>query len=164
MNIYRVKMLPVLGPSYEAYSYGGSKFGNQTVVDKVPPDMLHLIDAHWYHYPPLNPMWHGILGFVIGLLGFISVSGNGMVVYIFLSTKSLRTPSNLFVINLAISDFCMMFSMSPPMVRKTNFSLFALSFVEIVPFDCKNDIIPLRMSSQLKRVVIKLYKKYDSPV
>ncbi|KAK9308823.1 hypothetical protein QLX08_001252 [Tetragonisca angustula] len=109
-------MLPVSGPSYEAYSYGGSKFGNQTVVDKVPPDMLHLIDAHWYQYPPLNPMWHGILGFVIGLLGFVSVSGNGMVVYIFLSTKSLRTPSNLFVINLAISDFCMMFSMSPPMV------------------------------------------------
>lgn len=118
-------MLPVLGPSYEAYSYGGSKFGNQTVVDKVPPDMLHLIDAHWYHYPPLNPMWHAILGFVIGVLGFISVSGNGMVVYIFLSTKSLRTPSNLFVINLAISDFCMMLFMSPPMVRKTNFSFYS---------------------------------------
>lgn len=22
-------------------------FNNQTVVDKVPPDMLHLIDPHW---------------------------------------------------------------------------------------------------------------------
>lgn len=109
----------VSGPSYEAYSWGnqaGGRFGNMTVVDKVTPDMLHLIDAHWYQYPPLNPMWHGILGFVIGLLGFISVTGNGMVVYIFLSTKSLRTPSNLFVINLALSDFCMMFCMSPPMI------------------------------------------------
>ncbi|CAK9794745.1 Rhodopsin, long-wavelength [Anthophora plagiata] len=111
-------MTVLTGPSYEAYSWGaqGSRFGNQTVVDKVPPDMLHLIDAHWYQYPPLNPLWHAILGFVIGLLGFVSVSGNGMVVYIFLSTKSLRTPSNLFVINLAISDFLMMFCMSPPMV------------------------------------------------
>ncbi|XP_043789123.1 rhodopsin, long-wavelength [Apis laboriosa] len=110
-------MIAVSGPSYEAFSYGGqSKFNNQTVVDKVPPDMLHLIDINWYQYPPLNPMWHGILGFVIGVLGFISVMGNGMVVYIFLSTKSLRTPSNLFVINLAISDFLMMFCMSPPMV------------------------------------------------
>lgn len=111
----------VSGPIYEAYSWagaqGGNKFGNMTVVDKVPPEMLHLIDAHWYQYPPLNPMWHAILGLVIGVLGFISVSGNGMVVYIFLSTKSLRTPSNLFVINLAISDFLMMFCMSPPMVR-----------------------------------------------
>ncbi|XP_033343970.1 rhodopsin, long-wavelength [Bombus vosnesenskii] len=109
-------MISALGPSYEAYAYGAQRFANQTVVDKVPPDMLHLIDAHWYQFPPLNPMWHAILGFVIGLLGFISVSGNGMVVYIFLSTKSLRTPSNLFVINLAISDFLMMFCMSPPMV------------------------------------------------
>ncbi|XP_043600551.1 rhodopsin, long-wavelength [Bombus pyrosoma] len=109
-------MISVSGPSYEAYTYGAQRFANQTVVDRVPPDMLHLIDAHWYQFPPLNPMWHAILGFVIGLLGFISVSGNGMVVYIFLSTKSLRTPSNLFVINLAISDFLMMFCMSPPMV------------------------------------------------
>lgn len=113
----------ISGPSYEAFSYGvQARFNNQTVVDKVPPDMLHLIDAHWYQYPPLNPMWHGILGFVIGLLGFISVMGNGMVVYIFLSTKSLRTPSNLFVINLAISDFLMMFCMSPPMVCKIIFN------------------------------------------
>lgn len=22
-------------------------FNNQTVVDKVPPDMLHLVDPHW---------------------------------------------------------------------------------------------------------------------
>ncbi|XP_053999653.1 rhodopsin, long-wavelength-like [Hylaeus anthracinus] len=111
-------MTLISGPSYEAYSWGaqGSKLGNQTVVDKVPPDMLHLIDAHWYQYPPLNPLWHSLLGLVIGVLGFISVSGNGMVIYIFLSTKSLRTPSNLFVVNLAISDFGMMLCMSPPMV------------------------------------------------
>lgn len=119
-------MTSVLGPSYEAYTYGAQRFSNQTVVDKVPPDMLHLIDAHWYQFPPLNPMWHAILGFVIGLLGFISVSGNGMVVYIFLSTKSLRTPSNLFVINLAISDFLMMLCMSPPMVRKKAIFIFSI--------------------------------------
>lgn len=115
------KMTVSWGPSYEAYSWGGqgTKFGNQTVVDKAPPEMLHLIDIRWYQYPPMNPMWFGILGFVIGTLGFISVSGNGMVVYIFLSTKSLRTPSNLFVVNLALSDFGMMFTMSPPMVGET---------------------------------------------
>lgn len=119
-----LRMSAISGPSFDAYSWGGqggaAKFGNLTVVDKVPADMLHLIDPHWYQFPPLNPMWHGLLGFVIGLLGFISVSGNGMVVYIFLSTKSLRTPSNLLVINLAISDFCMMLCMSPPMVRGIN--------------------------------------------
>ncbi|PSN33893.1 Opsin-1 [Blattella germanica] len=90
--------------------------GNASVVDSVPPEMLHLVDAHWYQYPPLNPLWHGILGFVIAVLGFISWTGNGMVIYIFSSTKSLRTPSNLLVVNLAFSDFLMMVIISPPMV------------------------------------------------
>jgi r-opsin len=65
----------------------------------------------------MNPLWHALLGFVIGVLGVISVIGNGMVIYIFTTTKSLRTPSNLLVVNLAISDFLMMLAMSPAMVR-----------------------------------------------
>jgi len=64
----------------------------------------------------MNPLWHGLLGFVIGVLGVISVTGNGMVIYIFSSTKPLRTPSNLLVVNLAFSDFVMMTCMSPIMV------------------------------------------------
>jgi len=64
----------------------------------------------------MNPLWHGLLGFVIGVLGVVSVTGNGMVIYIFSSTKSLRTLSNLLVVNLAFSDFVMMTCMSPVMV------------------------------------------------
>ncbi|XP_046735151.1 rhodopsin [Diprion similis] len=111
-------MTVMSGPSFAAYSWSAQAggFGNQTVVDKVPAEMLHLVDSHWYQFPPMNPLWHGILGFVIACLGFVSVVGNGMVVYIFCSTKTLRTPSNLLVVNLAFSDFLMMFTMSPPMV------------------------------------------------
>nr|QWV42729.1 long wavelength sensitive opsin [Hylobius abietis] len=106
--------------------------GNLTVVDKVPPDMLHMVDAYWYQYAPLNPLWHGILGFMIGILGFISIIGNGMVVYIFTSTKPLRTPSNLLVVNLAFSDFLMMFTMSPPMVINCYYETWVLG-----PFFCE---------------------------
>nr|APY20622.1 long wavelength sensitive opsin [Meloe violaceus] len=95
-----------------ASAYGS----NLSVVDKVLPDMLHMVDAYWYQFPPMNPLWHGILGFVIGVLGFISIIGNGMVIYIFSHTKTLRTPSNLLVINLALTDFLMMCFMSPAMV------------------------------------------------
>lgn len=107
------------GPSHAAYTWTahGGGFGNQTVVDKVPPEMLHLVDVHWYQFPPINPLWHTFLGLFIGTLGLISIIGNGMVIYIFTSTKSLRTPSNLLVINLALSDFLMMLTMSPTMVR-----------------------------------------------
>nr|ABY84497.1 long wavelength-sensitive opsin [Danaus gilippus] len=108
------------GPGATALqAWGGemAAFGsNETVVDKVLPDMLHLIDPHWYQFPPMNPMWHGLLGFVMGVLSFISVTGNGMVVYIFTTTKSLKTPSNILVVNLAFSDFLMMALMAPPMI------------------------------------------------
>nr|CAD7403496.1 unnamed protein product [Timema cristinae] len=120
-------------PSFSAYSWASQGgFGNQTVVDRVPPEMLYLVDAHWYQFPPINPLWHGLLGFVIGVLGMISVIGNGMVVYIFSSTKSLRTPSNLLVVNLAFSDFLMMFTMSPPMVINCYYETWVLG-----PFMCE---------------------------
>ena len=99
-------------PSFAAWH--GS--GNMTVVDQVLPDMLHLVDPHWHQFPPMNPLWHSILGFTISLVGLIALIGNGMVIYIFASTKSLRTPANLLVINLAFSDFFMMFTNGPAMV------------------------------------------------
>nr|BAM95292.1 long wavelength-sensitive opsin [Leptidea amurensis] len=105
-----VAALQSWGPHAEAYG------SNHTVVDNVLPEMLHLIDPHWYQFPPMNPMWHGLLGFVIGMLGFVSITGNGMVIYIFTTTKSLKTPSNLLVVNLAFSDFLMMCCMAPAML------------------------------------------------
>lgn len=44
-------------------SWQQGKLGNLTVVDMVREDMLHLIDKHWYQFPPMNPLWHSILGF-----------------------------------------------------------------------------------------------------
>uniref|UniRef100_A0A0K8SBN6 G-protein coupled receptors family 1 profile domain-containing protein n=1 Tax=Lygus hesperus TaxID=30085 RepID=A0A0K8SBN6_LYGHE len=129
-------------PSYAAYQWaqggmgnmnmGGMGMGNRSVVDSVVPEMRHLIDPHWYQFPPMNPLWHGILGFVMVCLGFVSIIGNFMVVYIFTSTKSLRTPSNLLVVNLAFSDFCMMLSMSPAMVINCYYETWVLG-----PFMCE---------------------------
>ncbi len=102
-------MAAFVEPHYSALWQGQSGHGNVTVVDKVPPEMLYLVDSHWYQFPPMNPLWHSILGFAIFVLGAISIIGNGVVIYIFTSTKGLRTPSNLLVVNLAISDFMVIF-------------------------------------------------------
>lgn len=85
--------------------------GNWTVVDKVPQEMLHLVDPYWYQFEPLNPLWHSLLGFALAIFCFIAILGNLCVIYIFTKTKSLRTPSNLLVVNLAVSDFMIMFTM-----------------------------------------------------
>lgn len=107
--------------------------GNKTVVDTVLPEMLHLVDAHWYQFQPMNPLWHGILGFVMFWLGLISIVGNALVILIFSTTKNLRTPSNLLVVNLAFSDFAMMVVMSPPMIINCYYETWVLGplFCEI---------------------------------
>ncbi|XP_071453751.1 rhodopsin-like [Hetaerina americana] len=121
-----------LGPSFSAYNWNNANLGNMTVVDKVPPEMLFLVDSHWYQFPPLNPLWHSLLGFFISMLGFISVCGNGVVIYVFSCTKSLRTPSNMLVVNLAISDFGLMSTMAPMMTINCYFETWSLG-----PFMCQ---------------------------
>nr|QIW86041.1 opsin L6 [Neogonodactylus oerstedii] len=91
-------------------------YGNYTVVDTVTPDMLRMVHSHWYQYPPMNPLWYGLLGFTMTILGIFSLAGNFVVVWVFMNTKSLRSPSNTLVVNLALNDFLMMFVNFPPMV------------------------------------------------
>jgi r-opsin len=83
--------------------------GNMTIVDKVAPDMLFMVDAHWYQFPPLNPLWLNIIAFAIFVIGSVAMIGNYFVLNIFTTTKGLRTPSNMLVINLAFSDFMMVY-------------------------------------------------------
>ncbi|KAF4529147.1 Long wavelength sensitive opsin 4 [Ephemera danica] len=131
-------MSAISEPSFSAYKWGNAGgYGNQTVVDKVLPDMMSMIDPHWYQFAPMNPLWHGLLGFVIGVLGVVSVIGNGMVVYIFSNTKSLRSPSNMFVVNLAFSDFLMMLTMAPPMVINCFYETWELYTLLLGPLMCE---------------------------
>ncbi|GFT04908.1 ocellar opsin [Trichonephila clavipes] len=88
---------------------------NASIVDLLPIDMLPLINEHWYNFPPIKRIWHIVLGLVIILLGVVSLSGNGVVLYLMASVRSLRTPANLLVMNLALSDFCMLAFMMPTM-------------------------------------------------
>ena len=108
----------IQAPYFQAQTWGqqNSHGGNLTVVDKVLPDMVSMISPYWYQFPPMNPLWYSVIGFVIAILGTISFLGNALVMYVFGGTRSLRTPSNLLVMNLAFSDFCMMIGMCPIMI------------------------------------------------
>lgn len=45
----RYRMLNRIGPHYERQEndFGERGFGNETVVDRVLPEMMHLIDPTW---------------------------------------------------------------------------------------------------------------------
>ncbi|XP_006624058.1 opsin, ultraviolet-sensitive [Apis laboriosa] len=74
----------------------------------VPAEELVHIPEHWLVYPEPNPSLHYLLALLYILFTFLALLGNGLVIWIFCAAKSLRTPSNMFVVNLAICDFFMM--------------------------------------------------------
>ncbi|KAK8395136.1 hypothetical protein O3P69_006110 [Scylla paramamosain] len=74
----------------------------------TPPEYLEYVDPFWRSFEAPNPFLNYTLGFFYIIFTFCSVIGNGVVIWIFATSKNLRTPSNMFVINLALMDFIMM--------------------------------------------------------
>ena len=87
-----------------------------THLDGVDKVTMEVIDEHWGQFPPQHPLINHIVGICFLFLWLINLFGNGSVCYIFLKVKSLRTPSNMFVVNLAFSDLCMMTTMGLPVI------------------------------------------------
>ncbi|XP_035982093.1 melanopsin-A isoform X2 [Fundulus heteroclitus] len=56
---------------------------------------------------------HYTIGSVILVIGITGVVGNFLVIYAFSRSRSLRTPANMFIINLAITDLLMCITQSP---------------------------------------------------
>jgi len=117
-------------PSNMASSSGlpsTNPYGNYTVVDTVPKEVLHLVHSHWYQFPPMNPLWYSLVGLWMFVMGILSVCGNFVVIWVFMNTKSLRTPANMFVVSLAMSDFGMMFTMCPPILVNCYYQTWSFS-------------------------------------
>lgn len=73
----------------------------------VPPDQIQYIPEHWLTQLEPPASMHYMLGVFYIFLFCASTCGNGMVIWIFSTSKSLRTPSNMFVLNLAVFDLIM---------------------------------------------------------
>ncbi|XP_062269657.1 melanopsin-A-like [Platichthys flesus] len=56
---------------------------------------------------------HYTIGVVIMAVGITGMLGNFLVIYAFCRSRNLRTPSNIFIINLAVTDFLMCFTQTP---------------------------------------------------
>uniref|UniRef100_A0A8C6JAB5 Uncharacterized protein n=1 Tax=Melopsittacus undulatus TaxID=13146 RepID=A0A8C6JAB5_MELUD len=56
---------------------------------------------------------HYTIGVVVLVVGITGTLGNFLIFYVFCRSRSLQTPANIFIINLAISDFLMSITQSP---------------------------------------------------
>ncbi|KAI5695037.1 hypothetical protein M8J75_009891 [Diaphorina citri] len=82
--------------------------GKRMLGWNVPPEDRFRIPEHWFQYEEIDPMYNYVLGCLYIVFTIFSICGNGMVIWVFIAAKSLRTPSNIFVLNLALMDFMMM--------------------------------------------------------
>ncbi|KAK7790844.1 hypothetical protein R5R35_010719 [Gryllus longicercus] len=74
-------------------------------------NFLEMMNEAWMKYPPPSPSAHYIMASIYIVLMLVGTSGNGLVVYLFIRSRALRTPANILVLNLAVSDFFLLLDM-----------------------------------------------------
>uniref|UniRef100_A0A8D8SKY0 Opsin, ultraviolet-sensitive n=1 Tax=Cacopsylla melanoneura TaxID=428564 RepID=A0A8D8SKY0_9HEMI len=71
-------------------------------------DYLSLINRHWLQFEPPSSSSHYILASCYFLIMVIGCSGNVLVIVMYLRCRSLQTRANMLILNLAISDLCLL--------------------------------------------------------
>ncbi|XP_068631005.1 opsin, ultraviolet-sensitive-like [Battus philenor] len=71
-------------------------------------EYLLIINPHWLQFSPPSPHIHYALGSIYITILAVGCSGNMMVLYMYFRCRTLRTPGNILVANLALSDFIML--------------------------------------------------------
>ncbi|KAH8282862.1 hypothetical protein KR054_010378 [Drosophila jambulina] len=110
------------GPSGPLALVNDSSGGDGSVFPMghgYPAEYQHLVHAHWRGFREAPIYYHA--GFYIAyfVLMLSSIFGNGLVIWIFSTSKSLRTPSNLLILNLAIFDLFMCTNMPHYLLNAT---------------------------------------------
>ncbi|XP_029701123.1 melanopsin-A-like isoform X1 [Takifugu rubripes] len=82
---------------------------------ELPPATAAASSATEQPFPTVDVPDHAhyTIGVVILVVGITGMVGNFLVIYAFCRSRSLRTPSNIFIINLAITDLLMCFTQTP---------------------------------------------------
>ncbi len=73
-------------------------------MDGFPDSIRDVVHDHWANFPPQHPLVVDVFGLFFFVLTFVSIFGNGLVIYIFLTTKSLRTPVSSLVLKYFLSS------------------------------------------------------------
>ncbi|XP_046735573.1 opsin-2-like isoform X2 [Diprion similis] len=68
-------------------------------------------NTHWLKFPPPSPAAYYTLAALYAVIMVFGVCGNAFAIYMFLRCRSLRTPANVLVMNLAVSDLLLLSKM-----------------------------------------------------
>lgn len=81
--------------------------------DRYPTTQSAHVEPHLFPTVDVPDHAHYVIGSVILLVGVTGMLGNALVIYVFCRSQTLRSPSNLLVVNLAVADFLMSLTQSP---------------------------------------------------
>ncbi|XP_057380856.1 compound eye opsin BCRH2-like [Daphnia carinata] len=84
-----------------------------TVYNFAPEEIRSFLHPHWQTQKAPHPMLYYFFGILYMVIGTVATAGNYMVLRILGSFPALRTPANMLVMNLAVSDFLLMISLLP---------------------------------------------------
>ncbi|KAK2896655.1 hypothetical protein Q8A67_011143 [Cirrhinus molitorella] len=97
-------------------SWNNSVMSAYKLVDLPPTTTsVAMVEESVYPFPTVDVPDHAhyTIGAVILAVGITGMLGNFLVIYAFSRSRTLRTPANLFIINLAITDFLMCATQAP---------------------------------------------------
>uniref|UniRef100_A0A673FXU3 Melanopsin-A n=1 Tax=Sinocyclocheilus rhinocerous TaxID=307959 RepID=A0A673FXU3_9TELE len=97
-------------------SWNNSVMSAYRLVDLPPTTTsVAMVEESVYPFPTVDVPDHAhyTIGAVILTVGITGMLGNFLVIYAFSRSRTLRTPANLFIINLAITDFLMCATQAP---------------------------------------------------
>ncbi|KAM6951501.1 melanopsin-A-like [Aplochiton taeniatus] len=82
---------------------------------ELPPvaTSVSMVPRHAFPTVDVPDHAHYTIGSVILAVGITGMLGNLLVMYAFCRSRSLRTPANMFIINLAVTDFLMCVTQTP---------------------------------------------------
>uniref|UniRef100_A0A8C5PZS8 Opsin 4 n=1 Tax=Leptobrachium leishanense TaxID=445787 RepID=A0A8C5PZS8_9ANUR len=81
-------------------------------ITTTAPPIVEVVH-HVYPTADVPDHVHYTIGAIILAVGITGTLGNFLVIYAFCRSRSLRSPANMFIINLAISDFFMSVTQAP---------------------------------------------------
>ncbi|XP_053326928.1 opsin-3-like [Spea bombifrons] len=79
-------------------------------VTCLHPNISDGTEVSWEHHKqPLTQETYESLAFPVAAIGIVGMCNNFLVIYLYYRLKRLRTPSNLLLVNISLSDFLFSF-------------------------------------------------------